>query len=320
MNIAIIGAGFTGLSSGYALLKKGHRITIFEKDSSPGGLAIGFGRKNWEWSLEKHYHHWFTNDKSVLKLAKEINFEVIIKRPKTSIYCDGKNYQLDSLKSLIKFPLLSLVDRLRMAGILGFFKFNPFWKPLERISASKFLRIAMGKNVYTKIWEPQLRNKFGKYIDQISLAWFWARIKKRTPNLLYPNGGFLKFAETLVKECEKKGGKFLFNTEVVEIKNNKRVDIKYKMADDKPASPAGGLKMENFDAVVVTLPSFFFTRIAPQLPISYKEKLEKLKGLGALNLVLRLKKQFMTDGTYWLSVCDKKSQILWIKNITITNI
>ena len=36
----------------------------------------------------------------------------------------------------------------------------------------------------------------------------------------------------------------------------------------------------------------------------------KLKGLGAVNLVLRLKSSFLKDGTYWLSVCDKKSPIM----------
>ena len=96
MKIAIIGAGFTGLSAAYELTKQKHNVTVFEKDSIPGGLAIGYWEKAWEWSLEKHYHHWFTNDKSIFTLAKEINHEVIIKRPKTSVFVKGKIYQLDS--------------------------------------------------------------------------------------------------------------------------------------------------------------------------------------------------------------------------------
>ena len=67
-----------------------------------------------------------------------------------------------------------------------------------------------------------------------------------------------------------------------------------------------------FDAIIVTLPSFFFIKIAPQLPDEYKNNLLKLKGLGALNLMLRLKTQFLKDNTYWLSVCDNKSPILAI--------
>ena len=115
----------------------------------------------------------------------------------------------------------------------------------------------------------------------------------------------MKFANALVKECEKKGGKFFFNTEVVEIKSTKQVSVKYKMVNDKSS-------IVNFDAVVVTLPSFFFIKITPDLPKEYNDKLLKLKGLGAINLVLRLKKQFLTDGTYWLSICDAKSSIMAI--------
>jgi protoporphyrinogen oxidase len=72
------------------------------------------------------------------------------------------------------------------------------------------------------------------------------------------------------------------------------------------------LEIKNYDAVVVTLPSFFFLKIAPQLPREYKNKLLQLKGLGATNLILRLNKPFLPDDTYWLNICDKKSPIMAI--------
>lgn len=300
MKVGIIGAGFTGLSSAYQLAKKGHEVTIFEMDSHPGGLALGFQQKNWEWSLEKHYHHWFTNDSSVLNLAKEINYPVIIKRPKTSVYIDKFIYQLDSPLHVLKFPKLKLLDRIRMAGVLALLRYNPIWQPLEKINAVDFLSKTMGKKAYEKLWEPQLTNKFGKYINEISLAWFWARVKKRTSNLAYPEFGFLHFAEKLVREIEKRGGKFLFNTQVLQIQEGAETLVKTKNHTHK------------FDKIIVTLPSFFFLKIAPQLPDTYKNSLSKLKGLGAINLVLRLKNKFLTDGTYWLSVCDKKSPIMAI--------
>jgi protoporphyrinogen oxidase len=36
----------------------------------------------------------------------------------------------------------------------------------------------------------------------------------------------------------------------------------------------------------------------------------RLRGLGATNMVLRLKKQFMPDTTYWLSICEKNSPVM----------
>lgn len=304
MKIAIVGAGFTGLSAAFELLEKGHEVVIFEKDSNPGGLAVGFKTKDWNWSLEKHYHHWFSNDDRVINLARKIGYEIIKKRPKTSIYVEGKIYQLDSPLHVLTFPKLPLIDKVRMVAVLGFLRFDPFFKPLEKFKTEDFLLKTMGKNAYRAIWEPQLKNKFGDYAKDISLAWFWARIKKRTPSLVYPSGGFLKFAQAIVKNIEQKGGKVIYNAQVNELKNNNQVLINYTLN----ATPY----TLSFDAVVVTLPSFFFAKITPDLPKEYKDKLLKLKGLGAINLVLRLKKQFLTDGTYWLSICDTKSPIMAI--------
>lgn len=302
MKIAIIGAGFTGLTSAYFLTKNGHDVTVFEKDPRPGGLAIGFYEKNWEWSLESHYHHWFTNDNSVLSLAQEIDYPVVMKRPKTSVYIDHNILQLDSPLALLRFSKLSLLERFRMAAVLGFLRYNPFWKPLERFHTTSFLQKSMGKRPYEMIWEPQLRNKFGSYIDTISLAWFWARIKKRTSSLAYPTGGFLDFASALAKKVEEQGGIIHYNTETTKITSKKQINLTIQSGSKQ--------EVKVFDRVIVTLPSFLFQKLAPDLPKPYVEKLTSLKGLGAINLVLRLSKPFLPDNTYWLSICEKKTPVM----------
>ncbi len=300
MNIAIIGAGFTGLSAAYQLTKQGHTVTVFEKDAHPGGLAIGYQEKDWEWTLEKHYHHWFTNDKFILSLAKEIGQEVIIKTPKTSIYLDDEIYQLDSPLALLKFSKLSLRERIQMGLALGLLRYNPYWKPLEKIQAVDVLPKLIGEKAWKMIWEPQLVNKMGEYADVMSLVFFWTRINKRTTSLAYPAGGFLAFAEKLTQIITQQGGTFHFNSEILALteKENGNVIIKTNKKDFQ------------FDKAIVTTPSFLFLKIAPQLPEEYKKKLGKLKGLGATDLVLRLKKQFLPDGSYWLSICEKGSPVL----------
>lgn len=300
MNIAIIGAGFTGLSAAYQLTKKGHKVTVFEKDTHPGGLAIGYQEKVWDWTLEKHYHHWFTNDDAILGLAKEIGHRVFIKRPKTCVYVDEKIYQFDSPKEVLLFPKLSLFDRLRMAIVVGFIRYNPFWKPLEKINASTFLPKTMGTKSYKMIWEPQFTNKFGKFANDVSLAWFWARITKRTSSLAYPEGGFLVFANHLTDVIKKHGGTIFFNTEVLEITNN---SVTWKPENKKQ-------QKENFDKIIVTLPTSFFIKLSPKLPAEYKNSHARLRNLGATNLVLRLKKPFLPNNTYWLSVCDPKAPVM----------
>lgn len=307
MNIAIIGAGFTGLAAAYTLSKKGHTVTVFEKDSLPGGLAIGFHKKEWEWTLEKHYHHWFSNDEHILSLAKEIGHEVITKRPITSVLVDHEMFQLDSPVSLLLFPKLSITDRVRMAFALSLLRFNPNWQSLEQYKTSDFLPRVMGKKAYSLLWEPQLSNKFGNYKNDISLAWFWARVKKRTANLCYPKGGFLEFAINLEKVLTKQGVVFQYNSGITSL-----LEEQGKLTVHIEKNNGKKVYKNSFDKILVTLPGFAFSKIAHQLPQEYVQNLTSLKSLGAINLVLRLSKQFMSNNTYWLSVCDKTSPIMAI--------
>jgi protoporphyrinogen oxidase len=132
------------------------------------------------------------------------------------------------------------------------------------------------------------------------LVWFWARIFVRTPSLAYPKGGFLFFAKHLAEVVEKKEGKIFYNTASVSIKEkNNQVSIQLN-----------NLREQVFDKVIFTLPSFILLQQEKQLPESYIKDLSPLKGLAATNLVLRLKKKFFKDNTYWLSICDTTSPLM----------
>lgn len=233
MKIAIIGAGFTGLAAAYQLTKQGHDVTVFEKDSQPGGLAIGYQEKGWDWTLEAFYHHWFTNDKAILDLAKELDYPVIIKRPETSHLVDGKIMQLDSPRTLLTFKKLTLPERLQMGAAIASLRFNPFWKPLERYTATSFLKKTIGQKAYTIFWEPLLVGKFGKYADTISLAWFWSRVAKRTTNLAYPEGGFLTFAQHIDKAIKAQGGKIYYEAEIIRLLSETKPQLNYKAKNAK---------------------------------------------------------------------------------------
>ena len=73
--IAIIGAGFGGLSAAFDLVRAGHEVTIFEGSDHPGGLAAGFKSLEWEWSVEKFYHHWFTSDHDMFEIIGELGLQ-----------------------------------------------------------------------------------------------------------------------------------------------------------------------------------------------------------------------------------------------------
>lgn len=299
MNIAIIGAGFTGLSAAREFQKNNHNVTVFEKESIPGGLAIGFKADHWEWSLEKHYHHIFQSDKDIQELAKDVGVQFDFPYPSTSWLIDNDIYRLDSPLRLLTFPKLSLIDRLRMGIILGFFKIIPYSSWLEKYAADEWLPQLMGKKGYEMLWKPLFVSKFGSFANQISLAWFWARIKARTPKLGYPEGGFQQLAEAVSQKIISEKGTIFYNTTVEKIESQgEKVSISYNG------------KTELFDKVLVTLPNFFFSQLAPSLPTDYKENLLSFKGIGAVNLVLELKEKFFKNDVYWLSICQKEYPFL----------
>lgn len=299
MHIAIIGAGFTGLTAAYELQKSNFDITIYEKEDVPGGLAIGYKKDNWDWALEKHYHHIFTSDTSIRNLAQDIGVEFDFYRPNTSSFVGGEIFQLDSPVKVLAFPKLSIIERIRMGMVLAYLRYIADWKQLEQFKAHEWLEKVMGRNAYQMLWEPLMVSKFGPYYKDISLAWFWARVKARTPMLGYPQGGFQNIVEVLAEKIHKQGGVIRYGTPTHKLaKRGQKVVINTTGQEDE------------YDAVVVTVPNVLFSRMTPDLPDDYQAKLLSFNGIGAVNMVLELEHRFFESDVYWLSICEKKYPFL----------
>jgi protoporphyrinogen oxidase len=55
-----------------------------------------------------------------------------------------------------------------------------------------------------------------------------------------------------------------------------------------------------------------FLKISAGLEKEYSKELSKLKGLGAINLILSLRHTFLPTGTYWLNINENSFPILAI--------
>lgn len=302
MKIGIVGAGFTGLSAALKLQEAGYSVHIFEQESIPGGLAMGFKKPEWEWALEKHYHHIFTSDSAIRKLAEEVGCPFRFMRPNTSSLIDDDILQLDSPIKLLQFNKLSYPERVRMGAVLGYLRYVADWHILESETSHEWLLKMLGGHSYSMLWEPLLIGKFGEYYKEISLAWFWARIKARTTQLGYPDGGFQRLADVIAEKIVAQGGKISYFTSVKKVAHDKKVHIE--------ADKSGKKDTYSFDRVLVTLPNLQFHAIAPDLPAEYKKQLRDFKGIGAVNMVLELSEPFMKDNVYWLNICEKKYPFL----------
>lgn len=285
MRIGIVGAGFTGLTAALKLVKKDHKVVVFEREKVAGGLATGFKEKSWDWHLEHFFHHLFASDTYAKKLISELSLteKLFYKRPKTSVFKNGKISQFDSPLSVLTFPHLSLLEKLQVGLVTSYLKATPCPKQFKNTLASKQLPKIYGKHAYQVLWEPLLKAKFGQEAQKISMVWFWARIKKRSAKLGYLEGGFQILVDKLIKKIKEKDGQIFFNHE---IKNLNEI-------------------IHDFDKIIFTAPASIFLKTAQNLPQDFKAKLEKLKMVGALNLILTLKEKFLRDGTYWLNVNEK---------------
>lgn len=299
MIVGIVGAGFVGMTAALDLQKRGHTVTLFESEYEVGGLAMGFRAESWNWSLEKHYHHIFKTDKHILDFAKKVGVNFDFKLPKTSMLVNDSILQIDSPLNLLKFNALSFQDRLRTGLVIAYLKYLSGWKGLEKYTAHDWLQAKMGKIPYGTLWEPLLIAKFGNFYKEISLAWFWARIKARTQELGYPEGGFQNLAETAMHKIKKNGGLLHLNSRVVEIgRTTDSCFIKTYNSTFK------------FDRIIVTVPNLTFASILKTAPASYLRKLRSFQGIGALTMILELDAPMLPQEVYWLSISQKEYPFL----------
>ena len=292
MKIAIIGAGFGGLAAAYDLRKAGHEVTIFESANYVGGLASGFKEPNWDWSVEKFYHHWFQSDASMMGLIQELGLQdkVIFPRPLTVMYFNGKFYPFDSILNALRFPGLGFgLNKIRFGFVGLFLRLTNNWRALEKVTADAWMMKWAGKQVYEQMWKPLLVGKFGPFYKDVNMAWMWARIKARTTRLGTFEGGFQQFADLFAEKLRAMG---------VEI----RLGMPIKFIKQNQASGGLNVDVESFDKVLVTTSPSLMAKMCPDLPENYLKGLLELKSMGAVVMVLSLKHQLSQQGYYWFSL------------------
>jgi protoporphyrinogen oxidase len=291
MKVAVVGAGAGGLAAAYDLCAAGHEVIVLEAADYVGGLSAGIRTPRWDWSIERYYHHWFASDDHMLGLIDELGWmdEVIFPRPVTVVYHAGQFYALDSPIAVLRFPALSLIERLRLGVVLAYLKYLARWQPLEKFTAHEWLRRWVGERAYEIIWEPLLVGKFGPYYQEVNMAWFWARIKARTPRLGTFKGGFQAFFDKFADHIRSMGGRIELESPVSQIK------------------PQGGGRLELLvkgesivvDQCLVTSSPGVLAKMTPSLSGDYLQRLLELKSMGAVVMILALDQRLSDRGFYW---------------------
>ncbi|MFH1177265.1 MAG: NAD(P)/FAD-dependent oxidoreductase, partial [Acidobacteriota bacterium] len=299
--IAVIGAGLTGLVAAYRLSQVGWRVTIFECYAAAGGLVATFEAGGER--LECFYHHLFATDTDYLALAAELGLESEIEwlPSRMGILSQGRLWDFGTPASLLRFAPLPWPDKVRFALSVLYLRHHHTHEDLEAVTARDWILRHAGPRVFDAVWGPLLASKFGVRAGEISMAWLWNKVYQRSrtrtasglgERLGYMRGSFGRLIDTLVERLRERGVALELASPVTGI---------------KPA--AGGLevvtrrgKARVDQALFTAAPPELVKVAAGSLPERDREALQRLESAHALCGVLELDRPLTSF--YWLNIAD----------------
>jgi len=303
--VVVIGAGAMGLAAAYHALKRGHSVTVLEAAPEPGGMAAHFDLAGL--SIERYYHFVCKSDRSTFDLLAELGLGDAMRWVPTSMgyYMDGKLRSWGDPISLISFPDLSVIQRLRYGAMMFFETKRRDWRDLENVSAKDWITRWCGRRVYEKLWAPLFKLKFFEYADNISAAWIWTRIKRIGTSrrslfqeeLGYIDGGSETLVHALMRAIAQLGGVVRLKAPVTRI----------TVTGDAVTGVLVGDEQITADAVISTVPTPLVPRLLPDLPISERARYEAIANIGVVCVVFRLKRSITPH--FWVNISDRRFEI-----------
>jgi protoporphyrinogen oxidase len=303
--VVVIGAGAMGLAAGYYALKRGHQVTVLEAAPEAGGMAAHFDLGGL--SIERFYHFVCKADRPTFELLGELGLGERMRWVATSMgyYIDGRLETWGDPLSLLRFPKLSLIEKLRYGVMMASAVRRRDASSLEQVSAKDWITRWCGARVYGRLWAPLFKLKFYEYADNISAAWMWTRIKRLGTSrrsmfqeeLGYIDGGSETLVHALVDVITKRGGQVRLGTPASRVAVEAgRVAAVVAAAETFPA-----------DAVISTVPTPLVERLAPDLPPNDLARYRAIVNIGVVCVVFRLRRSVTPH--FWVNISDKRFEI-----------
>jgi protoporphyrinogen oxidase len=296
--VIVIGAGVMGLAAAYHACKAGHLVEVLEAGPEPGGMAAHFDFDGL--SIERFYHFVCRADQSTFDLLTDLNLDHRLHWRRTTMgyFSDGKLHPWGDPVSLLRYPGVSLVARLRY-GLLAFISTKrDRWDSLENQSASEWITRWAGREAYEKLWRRLLELKFHQYADDISAAWIWTRVKRLgrsrksifEEQLGYIEGGSQTLVDRIVERTVAMGGQMRLSTRAVRVVSDQGCVT--GVESTQGFHPA--------DYVISTMPTPFVSALVPQLPQDWRDRYDAINNIGVCCILFKLSRRVTPH--FWVNI------------------
>jgi protoporphyrinogen oxidase len=303
MNLGIIGGGLMGLALAQRLSGRGHTVTVFERDRQLGGLATYHDYGPFFW--DRFYHCILPSDTYLIDLLRDIGFGDQLRwtRTLTGFYVDQKLYSLSSGMDFLRFPLVGLTGKLRLAlTILYCARLND-WQRLEKISVEEWLVKTCGRTTYETLWKPLLLAKLGENYRRVSAVFIWSYIKRlfsardaaaQKEHLGYVSGGYRAVFNRLEELIRAAGGDIRTGVAVTRISPCAHNGLWVEYDQEK----------RHFDKVICTSPVNILRQIAAPEVLNLANPGGTVEYLGVVCLVLVTRKPLVPY--YVVNIADQR--------------
>ena len=305
LNIAVIGAGPMGLAAAHRLSQAGHRVTVLEADNRIGGMSAAFDFDGLQ--LERYYHFVCKTDVPLFEALAAFGLSDRLKWTDTELgfYYNGQWYDWGKPLALLRFPHLSLADKVRFALHVLRTKAVTDWTALDKVQATDWIRQAIGERAYQVLWARLFELKFFEHQHNMSAAWIGTRIKRvalSRKNLLqeqmgYLAGGSQVLLDAYVQRLQASGAQIRLSAPVRQVltENGRVTGVDL------------GSEVLAADTVLSTVPLRYVPRLLPDLRLGERQRIEAIHNIPVACVLLKLRKP--ASKYFWMNVNDPRIEV-----------
>jgi protoporphyrinogen oxidase len=294
--VAVLGAGPMGLAVAYQLARNGYQPIVYEADDRIGGISI-----------ERFYHFHCTSDIAFIEILKELDLSDKLHWKSTAMGYWYKNMlqEWGNPLALLRFKGVGLIAKLRYGIHIFLSTKRNNWLPLDSQNAVDWVKRWVGPQAYEVFWRRLFEYKFYDYVDNLSAAWIWSRIRRIGRSrynifhekLGYLDGGSETLLNAMKSDIELNGGIIHLKSvvEKVVISNKSVIGIEVNGS------------FEPFEHVVSTIPIPYVEKLIPDLPLEIKKQFSSKKNIAVVSVIVKLRKPLTKY--FWLNTSDSEMDI-----------